>query len=104
MQKVNSGLVGKKCIWGVILMVFCTYAGNVSAQERVYYGGGAGEPNDPYQIWTPEQFVAINVHSEDWGSCFRLMADVNLVDTTPEMIAPIGNHTVPFSEQPLQWS
>jgi hypothetical protein len=41
--------------------------------------------------------VSINAHPEDWGSSFRLMADVNLVDTDPELIAPIGNRTVPFS-------
>ncbi len=62
-----------------------------------YYGGGTGELNDPYQIWTPDQFVAIGAHSGDWASHFRLMADVNLVDAESALIAPIGNHVVPFS-------
>jgi len=85
----------------VFLRLFvCLFICAVSAAQNIevdYYGGGTGEPNDPYQIWTPKQFVAINAHSEDWGSHFRLMADVNLAHTDPELIAPIGNYTVPFS-------
>jgi len=96
-QRDNSGLICIKRVFGLILLVFGIYAGCISAQEKGHYGGGTGDPNDPYKIWTPEQFVAINAHSEDWGSCFRLMADVNLVDMDSELILPIGNHMVPFS-------
>jgi hypothetical protein len=97
MQRVHKELACIEHRFVCVLLVTLISAGIVRAQERAYYGEGRGEPNDPYQIWTPEQFVAINAHSEDWGSCFRLMADVNLVDMDSELIAPIGNHKVPFS-------
>jgi len=97
MQGDEYGLTCAKRVYLVVLSVFLIHAGHALAQQKAYYGGGTGDPNDPYQIWTPEQFVAINAHSEDWGSSFRLMADVNLVDMNPELIAPIGNHSVPFS-------
>ena len=97
MQRGNRELICIKRGLLCSLLVFCITAGSVLAQEKAHYGGGTGDPNDPYQIWTPEQFVAINAHSEDWGSHFQLMADVNLVGVEPELIAPIGNHKVPFS-------
>jgi len=42
------------------------------------YGGGAGEPNDPYQIYTPEQMNAIGADPNDWDKHFKLMADIDL--------------------------
>ena len=37
----------------------------VPAQAQ--YGGGAGEPNDPYMIYTAEQMNQIGLHEEDWN-------------------------------------
>ncbi|HNS21324.1 MAG TPA: GLUG motif-containing protein [Sedimentisphaerales bacterium] len=42
------------------------------------YGGGAGEPNDPYQIYTAEQMNMIGAIPNDWDKSFKLMADVDL--------------------------
>ncbi|MBN1805772.1 MAG: hypothetical protein JW837_11010 [Sedimentisphaerales bacterium] len=42
------------------------------------YGGGRGEPNDPYLIYTAEQINEIGLHEEDWGKHFKLMADIDL--------------------------
>ena len=42
------------------------------------YGGGNGLPEDPYQIWTPEQLNALGAESNDWDKHFKLMADVDL--------------------------
>ncbi len=42
------------------------------------YGGGTGEPNDPYQIWTAEQMNAIGADPNQWTKCFILMADLDL--------------------------
>ena len=42
------------------------------------YGGGTGEPNDPYLIYTAEHLNSIGLHEEDWGKHFKLMADVDL--------------------------
>ena len=45
---------------------------------RAKYGGGTGGPNDPYQIWTPEQMNAIGTDPNDWDRHFKLMADIDL--------------------------
>jgi len=42
------------------------------------YGGGTGEPNDPYLIFTPEQMNAIGAEPNDWGKHFKLTADIDL--------------------------
>ncbi len=50
---------------------------SIEAVARLKYGGGTGEPNDPYQIWTPEQMNAIGANP-DWDKDFKLMADIDL--------------------------
>ncbi|MHC4297666.1 MAG: right-handed parallel beta-helix repeat-containing protein [Planctomycetota bacterium] len=42
------------------------------------YGGGTGEPNDPYLIYTTEQMNAVGAEPNDWGRHFKLMADLDL--------------------------
>jgi len=42
------------------------------------YGGGSGTPDDPYQIWTPEQMDAIGADPNNWDKNFKLMADIDL--------------------------
>jgi hypothetical protein len=54
------------------------------------YGGGSGEPNDPYQIWTVDQLVGIGHYRDDFGKCFVLMQDVNLAGADYSRIEPIG--------------
>jgi hypothetical protein len=44
------------------------------------YGGGTGEPNNPYLIYTAEQMNAIGLHEDDWDKHFKLMANVDLLD------------------------
>jgi hypothetical protein len=44
------------------------------------YGGGTGEPNDPYLIYTAEQLNSIGLITCDTDKHFKLIADVNLVD------------------------
>jgi len=39
---------------------------------------GSGEPNDPYLIYTAEQFNMIGLIWCDWDKHFKLMADINL--------------------------
>ncbi|MHC4325652.1 MAG: hypothetical protein ACYSUX_15400, partial [Planctomycetota bacterium] len=57
---------------------------------EVKYGGGTGEPNDPYQIWTAEQMNAIGAEPNDWGKHFKLMADIDLAQYTGEQFNIIG--------------
>ena len=42
------------------------------------YGGGTGEPNDPYLIYDANQMNAIGADSNDWDKHFKLMADIDL--------------------------
>jgi len=42
------------------------------------YGGGIGEPNHPYLIYTAQQMNAIGADPNDWDKHFELMADIDL--------------------------
>jgi uncharacterized membrane protein len=42
------------------------------------YGGGSGTPKDPFQIWDANHMQTIGAEPNDWGSHFRLMADIDL--------------------------
>lgn len=61
------------------------------------YGGGSGEPNDPYQIQTAEQLVELGWYQADWGKCFVLGEDIDLSTIDPCAFLPIGTKDVPFS-------
>ena len=56
-------------VWGL-----CFFA--LSAQAK--YGGGTGEPNDPYLIYDANQMNTIGLNEEDWDKHFKLMADIDL--------------------------
>jgi len=55
---------------------FFLFSLDAVAQRK--YGGGTGEPNDPYLIYTAEQMNEIGLHEEDWNKHFKLMADIDL--------------------------
>jgi hypothetical protein len=57
---------------------------------RAQYGGGTGEPNDPYLIYTPAQMNAIGAEPNDWDKHFKLMADLDLSDYTGAQFNVIG--------------
>ena len=52
----------------------CSLSFPASAQ----YGGGTGEPNAPYLIYTAEQMNTIGLHADDGDKHFKLMADIDL--------------------------
>ncbi len=54
----------------------------LSFPAQAQYGGGNGEPNDPYLIYTAEQMNAIGADANDWDKHFRLMADIDLAAYT----------------------
>jgi len=54
------------------------------------YGGGTGEPNDPYLIFTAEQMNAIGTEPNDWDKHFKLMADIDLAAYTGTQFHIIG--------------
>ncbi len=55
---------------------FFLFSFDAVAQRK--YGGGTGEPNGPYLIYTAEQMNAIGADANDWVKYFKLMADIDL--------------------------
>jgi hypothetical protein len=57
------------------------------------YGGGSGEPNDPYLIYTSEHLNALGAEPNDYDRHFKLMADIDLSGYTYDraVIAPDTN-------------
>ncbi|MHC4555804.1 MAG: hypothetical protein ACYTFW_04060 [Planctomycetota bacterium] len=49
---------------------------------QAQYGGGTGEPNYPYLIFTAEQMNTIGAEPNDWDKHFKLMADIDLSEYT----------------------
>jgi hypothetical protein len=47
------------------------------------YAGGTGEPNDPYQIATAEDLIALGETPEDYDKHFILTADIDLDPNLP---------------------
>jgi hypothetical protein len=71
------------------------YGGTAEASKspsgvHARYGDGAGEPNDPYLIYTAAQFKAIGANPDDWDRHFRLMADVDLGGSEANDVHTIG--------------
>ncbi|NLZ05277.1 MAG: hypothetical protein GXY19_08905 [Phycisphaerae bacterium] len=85
----NSGLGIAVVVWSLVV------AFGLSA--RAQYGGGTGEPNDPYLIYTPEQLNAIGADPNDWSKHFKLMADLDLSAYTGTQYNIIGTEDTPFS-------
>jgi len=79
------------------------YGGTAEASKspsglHAKYGGGTGEPNDPFLIYTAEHMNTIGLHEEDWGKHFKLMADIDLGDYTGTEFNLIGiGFITPFS-------
>ncbi|NQT01871.1 MAG: hypothetical protein HQ580_07610 [Planctomycetes bacterium] len=57
-----------------VLLIICLLVLSAGAQ----YGGGTGDPEDPYLIYTAEQMNKIGINPNDWDKHFKLMADINL--------------------------
>ncbi|MHC4110890.1 MAG: fibronectin type III domain-containing protein [Planctomycetota bacterium] len=90
----KSNLLGKI----TVLFVICCCCLPAHAK----YGGGTGETNDPYLIYTPEQMNAIGADPCDWDKHFLLMADIDLGQFTAEQFNIIGyfatySHNKPFT-------
>ncbi|MGB2866389.1 MAG: GLUG motif-containing protein, partial [Sedimentisphaerales bacterium] len=53
-------------------------AGKSPSGLHAKYGGGTGEPDNPYLIYTDEHMNTIGLHEEDFGRHFKQMADIDL--------------------------
>ncbi|MBW7990955.1 MAG: rhodanese-like domain-containing protein [Planctomycetes bacterium] len=77
---------------------FFLFSLDAVAQRK--YGGGTGEPNDPYKIATAEDLMLLGESTEDYGKHFILTADIDLDPNLPgrraydrAVIAPDTNDT-----------
>jgi hypothetical protein len=67
----------------------------LACPAQAKYGGGTGEPNDPYLIYTPEQMNTIGAEPNDWDKHFKLMADIDLSRYRGTDFNIIGNGFLP---------
>ena len=74
-DKKMKEVITSRILRAIPLLIAVCLAG-FPAQAQ--YGGGSGEPNDPYLIYTAEQMNEIGLHEEDWDKHFKLMADIDL--------------------------
>ncbi len=57
----------------IISLCLCVLTSQIWA-----YSGGTGEPQDPYQIATAEDLIALGNEPNDYNDCFVLTADIDL--------------------------
>jgi len=67
------------------------------------YGGGTGEPNAPYLIYTAEHLNALGAEPNDYDKHFKLMADIDLSGYTygRAVIAPDAGLSQEYSGTPF---
>ncbi|UCD28638.1 MAG: hypothetical protein JSV03_16405 [Planctomycetota bacterium] len=71
----NSSKTFGKLTIPLLLLLAISFSA-MPAQAK--YGGGTGEPNDPYLIFDANQMNAIGADSNDWDNHFLLCADIDL--------------------------
>jgi len=73
-----------------VLLAGLIAIGSFSVPVQAKYGGGSGEPNDPYLIYDANQLNAIGAEPNDWDMCFQLRADIDLGDYQGQQFNIIG--------------
>jgi hypothetical protein len=68
-------------VWGTILLTIIIFS--LSFPAYAQYSGGTGEPNDPYQIATAADLIALGETPEDYDKHFILTADIDLDPNLP---------------------
>ena len=85
---------GKQTIPLFLLLAVSFFSLPVQAK----YGGGTGESNDPYLIYTSCQMNEIGADANDWDKHFKLMADIDLSGYTGTEFNIIGiDYENPFT-------
>ncbi|MBN2270362.1 MAG: hypothetical protein JXN61_07105 [Sedimentisphaerales bacterium] len=81
-----------------VLLAASLVVGLLAVPVRAKYGGGTGEPNDPYLIYDANQMNTIGLNQGDWDKCFKLMADIDLGEYEGQQFNIIGrNSSNPFT-------
>jgi len=81
-------------------LLLCTCAlvlFNIALPLQAKYGGGTGEPNDPYLIFEPNHMNAVGADSNDWNKHFKIMADIDLANFKGASFNIIGSYDNPFN-------
>jgi hypothetical protein len=60
------------------------------------YRDGTGEPDDPFRICTPQDFINVGYYPGDWDKHFVLTNDLDMNDDNSARILPIGVYGLPF--------
>jgi len=63
----------KKAVFLLILLLLV-----LSAKANAQYGGGTGDPCEPYLIADPNHLQAIGTDPNNWDKCFKLTADIDM--------------------------
>jgi hypothetical protein len=63
-------------VWGTISLLITIFLFSFPAYAQ--YGGGSGESNDPYLIYTADHLKAIGSEPNDWDKYFKLMVDIDM--------------------------
>jgi len=71
------------------------WAPTLEIEYMPIFGGGAGEPDDPYQIWTGEEFNTIGLHPNRWSKHYKLMDDISMAGYSGGSYNLIGTSTSP---------
>lgn len=82
-----SKIIGKISLFIFITVLF------ISIPTHAQYSGGTGEPNDPYQIAEPNDWVELMNTSTDWDKNFIMTNDI---DVNGLSLTPVGtsyNHS-----------
>jgi hypothetical protein len=81
---IDEGLYYPRLVWE-------NKPGELITVPSDLYGGGTGEPEDPYLIYTAEQLNMIGLYSCNWNKDFKLMEDIDLSEFTGTSFNIIGN-------------
>ncbi|MHC4520373.1 MAG: GLUG motif-containing protein, partial [Planctomycetota bacterium] len=66
------------------------FLASISAAQA-QYSGGSGTADDPYQIATAPDLIALGETPDDYDKHFKLMADINMADLGETSFAVIGS-------------
>ena len=87
-------LQGSKIIHSIFIVIFVLY---LTVPIQAQYSGGTGEPNNPYQIATAEDLIALGNEPNDYDKHFIMTTDIDLTGYVFEkaVITPIES---PYQE------
>lgn len=96
LQSTNESLAYYTGFWS---REFTGYSPRLVVQYAPLFGGGTGTPEDPYQIWTPEQMNSIATYANRLDRCYKLMADISMAAFQGSAYNQIGTWSSTVSQR-----